>query len=68
VEAKLKKEELGMSRVKDSLQNTTAQSAKEVCLATLDSVKQYMRTPPTHDDVTALALIRHSGLARSQTS
>lgn len=60
VEAKLKKEELGVARVKESLQNTTAASAKEVCLATLDCVKQYMRTPPTHDDVTAMALLRHN--------
>jgi sigma-B regulation protein RsbU (phosphoserine phosphatase) len=58
VEAKFKREELGITRVKDNLQNTTAEGAKEICLATLDQVKQYMRTPPTHDDVTAMALVR----------
>jgi serine phosphatase RsbU (regulator of sigma subunit) len=58
VEAKFKREELGITRVKENLQNTTAESSKEVCLATLDYVKQYMRTPPTHDDVTAMALVR----------
>jgi serine phosphatase RsbU (regulator of sigma subunit) len=58
VEAKLKKEELGIARVKQNLQNTTAEHAKEFCLATLDCVKQYMLTPPTHDDVTVIALVR----------
>jgi phosphoserine phosphatase RsbU/P len=58
VEARHKKEEFGMDRVKQVLENTTAEHAKEFCLATLDGVKQYMRTPPTHDDVTVIALVR----------
>jgi serine phosphatase RsbU (regulator of sigma subunit) len=58
VEAKLKKEELGIARVKQTLESTTAEHAKEFCLATLDCVKQYMGTPPTHDDVTVIALVR----------
>jgi hypothetical protein len=49
---------MGIVRVKDGLRNTTAEYAKDICLAMLDLVKQYMRTPPTHDDVTAMTLVR----------
>jgi len=58
VEARVKREEMGILRIKEDLQNTTAKHAKDICLAMLDRVKQYMRTPPTHDDVTAMALVR----------
>ena len=58
VEGKCKGEEFGLARVKNSLQRTTAETAKEFCLTLLDQVQQFMCTPPTHDDVTALALVR----------
>jgi sigma-B regulation protein RsbU (phosphoserine phosphatase) len=58
VEAKCQGEEMGTERLKEILQNTTAASAKEHCLSVLDKVKEYMCAPPTHDDVTALALLR----------
>jgi serine phosphatase RsbU (regulator of sigma subunit) len=58
VEARRQSEELGIERVKERLASTTAEHAKEFCLAMLDGVKQYMGTPPTHDDVTVVALVR----------
>jgi len=58
VEGKRRGEEFGMGRVKEGLQQAPAESAKELCVTILDKVRQFMGTPPTHDDVTALALAR----------
>lgn len=58
VEGKYKGEEFGLERAKAGLQGTAATTAKKLCMDVLDDVKQYMHRPPTHDDVTALALIR----------
>jgi serine phosphatase RsbU (regulator of sigma subunit) len=58
VEAEHNKEEFGLERVKQALQPAGAQSAKEICMTLMDKVRQFMETPPTHDDVTALALLR----------
>ncbi len=60
VEAKCKGEELGLERLKENFQKTTAATAKEFCLTVLDQVKEFMCTPPTHDDVTAMALMRNA--------
>ena len=58
VEAHVNREEFGLERVKETLQTTHATSARELGLTVLDGVKQFMRTPPTHNDVTALVLAR----------
>ncbi len=58
VEAKCKGEEMGMPKLKGIFQGTSAASAKEHCLTIIDKVQEFMCTPPTHDDVTALALLR----------
>jgi len=58
VEAKCGNEELGLDSVKKGFHETTAANSKELCLAVLDRVKQFMCVPPTHNDVTALALFR----------
>jgi serine phosphatase RsbU (regulator of sigma subunit) len=60
VEGKSRHEEFGMDRVKQSLQNSSAESAKEICMNVIDQVKQFMKTPPTHNDVTALSLYRNA--------
>jgi serine phosphatase RsbU (regulator of sigma subunit) len=60
VEAKCKAEEFGLQRVKEVLQQSTAASAKELCVSVLDQVQQFMCAAPTHNDVTALALARNS--------
>jgi serine phosphatase RsbU (regulator of sigma subunit) len=59
VEAKFKAEEFGLQRAKEVLQHSNAASAKELCGSVLDHVQQFVRTAPTHDDVTALALSRN---------
>jgi serine phosphatase RsbU (regulator of sigma subunit) len=60
VEGKYKAEEFGLERVKEVLQQSRAPSAKELCVSMLDHVHEFMHTAPTHDDVTALALVRNS--------
>jgi phosphoserine phosphatase RsbU/P len=57
-EAKHKGEEFGLDRVKEGFRRTRAESARELCVMVLDSVRQFMGTAPTHDDVTTLALVR----------
>lgn len=59
VEGKYKAEEFGLHRVKETVQQSTAASAKELCVSVLDQMQQFMRTAPTHNDVTALALARN---------
>jgi serine phosphatase RsbU (regulator of sigma subunit) len=58
VESKCRGDEFGLERVKSSLQHATTESATELCVTVLNQVQQFMRRPPTHDDVTALALLR----------
>lgn len=58
VEGKKRGEEFGLERVKASLESGSGTSAKELCVGVIDKVTQFMRTPPTHNDVTALALVR----------
>lgn len=58
VEGKHKGEEFGLGRVKEVFQQTAADNPKELCLTVLNALRQFMNTPPTHDDVTALALVR----------
>lgn len=54
-------EEFGVERVKQYFLQTTAASAKELSIAVLTQMQQFMCTPPTHNDVTALALMRPVG-------
>jgi phosphoserine phosphatase RsbU/P len=58
VEAKCSGEDFGLEQVKAGLEQHGGGSAKELCLAILGRVQDFMRTPPTHNDVTALALVR----------
>ena len=58
LEAKCKGEELGLERIKVSLQHAPANNAKALSSSVLDHVQTFMCKPPMHDDVTALALIR----------
>lgn len=58
VEGKCNGEEFGLERAKESLQRTRAETARELCVTVLGDVQQFMCKPPTHDDVTALALVR----------
>ena len=64
VEARCQGHEFGLEGVSATLQHTTAPSAQRLCVAILDGVEHFMCAPPTHNDVTALALVR----AATQTS
>jgi serine phosphatase RsbU (regulator of sigma subunit) len=58
LEGKRRREEFGLERVKTGLQQAANESAKNLCATMIDDVQQFMRKPPIHNDVTALALVR----------
>lgn len=58
VEAKCSGEDFGLEQVKVGFEQWETGSAKDLCLAILGRVQDFMCTPPTHNDVTALALLR----------
>lgn len=58
VEAECEGEEFGLEGARRSLGDASALSARELCLAILRDTQQFMRSAPTHNDVTALALVR----------
>jgi serine phosphatase RsbU (regulator of sigma subunit) len=58
LEGKRKREEFGLERLKNGLQQSTGETAKELCIGAIDGVQQFMQKPPVHNDVTALALVR----------
>ncbi|HXZ33830.1 MAG TPA: SpoIIE family protein phosphatase [Terriglobales bacterium] len=60
VEAKCNGEDLGLESIKKGFQESTAADSKELCISVLDRVQQFMCVPPTHNDVTALALKRNT--------
>jgi len=64
-EGKCKGEEFGLERVEAALQQAILDGAEQICTHVLDAVEEFTRVPPTDNDVTALALIRH---ARSQAA
>ena len=66
VEASRKGEEFGVERVKESYQRVNAASPRELSAGILSSVEAFMGKPPTHDDVTALSLIRAKAAAAEQ--
>ena len=62
VEAASRKEEFGIERVSQYFQEARFDSAHESCVGMLSRVRQFMGTAPTHNDVTALSLVR-SGIS-----
>ncbi|HEY6273907.1 MAG TPA: SpoIIE family protein phosphatase [Terriglobales bacterium] len=58
VEAKRRLKEFGLDQVKDNLQRTQTKSAQQICGSILDELQEFTRKPPTHNDVTVLALAR----------
>src|SRR6202158_6231250 len=57
-EAEYRVEEFGLKRVRESFQSAAFLTAQELCLTILEAAQQFMRAPPTHNDVTTLALLR----------
>ena len=65
LEGRRRREEFGLERVKSGLQQAANETAEELCASTIEGVQQFMRKPPVHNDVTALALVRATGRASS---
>ncbi len=59
VDAKCGANEYGLDSVKKMFHQSEAENAREFCLHVLEKLQEFTCTPPTHDDVTALALARH---------
>ena len=59
VEAEFGGAEFGLEGVRESLQRATVKTAQELCLSILETAQQFMQVPPTHNDVTTLALLRN---------
>ncbi len=60
VEAEQEGEEFGLEGVEATLQEASANTARELCGTILQAAQKFMGTAPTHNDVTALALARTS--------
>ncbi len=58
VEAKRRSDEYGIERAKEYLQKTAFDTAHETCVGILVDVQRFMGTAPTHNDVTALSVVR----------
>jgi serine phosphatase RsbU (regulator of sigma subunit) len=58
VEANYQGEEYGLQRAAGYLNRSQFESAHEICVGLLDRLRQFMHAPPTHNDVTAMALVR----------
>ena len=58
VDAQHRGEMYGIERAKQYLLECGWCNAHELCLGILSRVRDFMQTTPTHDDVTALALVR----------
>jgi serine phosphatase RsbU (regulator of sigma subunit) len=58
LEAKHDGEEYGIELVNQYLRDAACETAHETCVGILSKVQQFMGTAPTHNDVTALALVR----------
>lgn len=60
VETEYGGEEFGLNGVQECFQRATVQTAQDICLNVLEAAQQFMKVPPVHNDVTALALLRNS--------
>ena len=58
VEANYRGEEYGLQRTAEYFNRSRFDSAHEVCVGLLDKLQQFMHAAPTHNDVTAIALVR----------
>jgi len=61
VEAGFEGEEFGLDRVQESFQKVPALRAREVCVGLLEAAQEFSMKPLTHNDATAVALVRMEG-------
>jgi len=57
IEADYRGQEFGLEGAQQSLEGAGG-TARDVCLTILQAAHQFMRVPPTHNDVTTIALLR----------
>ena len=60
IEAGYNGEDFGLEGTRKSFQLATVRTAQDLCLTILQAAQQFMRVPPTHNDVTTLALLRNA--------
>ena len=58
VETEYNGEEFGLDNVTAAFGNATAANAGKICLSILQAVQRFLQAAPTHNDVTALVLVR----------
>jgi phosphoserine phosphatase RsbU/P len=58
IEADYRGEEFGLEGAQENLQRSAGGTARDVCLTILQAAQEFMRVPPTHNDVTTIALRR----------
>jgi serine phosphatase RsbU (regulator of sigma subunit) len=68
VDATCKGEDFGLERVKQCFPSDAPVNARDLSAGIIASVQQFLCKPPTHDDVTALSLIRAKAMAAEQES
>ena len=68
IEARNRTKEFGLDQVKDNLQRLQTKSAQGICAAILDQIREFTHKPPTHNDVTILALARDSAAMAASAS
>ena len=66
IDASCKGQDFGLERVQKSFHPEGATNARELSASIIASVEQFMCKPPTHDDVTALSLVRAKAVAAEQ--
>lgn len=59
IEAESAGEEFGLEGVKQGFQNATLAGAHDLCVAVVEAARQFTPTTPSHNDLTALALVRN---------
>ena len=59
IEAERKNQEFGLEGTKQSFHGASTLSARDLCLAILQSADQFLEAAPSHNDITALALLRY---------
>lgn len=60
IEADYRGKEFGLEGAQQTLHGVVGGTARDVCLTILQAAQEFMRVPPTHNDVTTIALRREN--------
>jgi serine phosphatase RsbU (regulator of sigma subunit) len=67
-ERRRKGEEFGLDRVEEAFHQAVLTGAEQICTHVLDAVQKFTRVPVPDNDLTALALARHSSSVAASTT